>query len=61
MSTVVVVAYELGGSGRQIVHDALEGVAEAVHLPDLDSAGRADALRNADAVLARTTREFAPG
>ncbi len=60
MSTVVV-TYELGVSGRQIVHDALEGAANAVHLPDLDSAGRAEALRNADAVLARTTRELHPG
>jgi len=60
MSTVVV-AYELGGAGRQIVHDALEGVAEAVHLSDLDAARRADALRNASAVLALTTRVFLPG
>jgi phosphoglycerate dehydrogenase-like enzyme len=61
MSTVVVVAYELGDSGRQVVHDALQGVADVVHLPDLDSADRADALRNAGAVLARTTRELRPG
>ncbi len=60
MSTVVV-AYELGGPGRQLVLDALEGAAEVIHLPDLDTDARAYALRNADAVLARTTREFRPG
>jgi phosphoglycerate dehydrogenase-like enzyme len=60
MSTLVVV-YELEGNGRQIVSDALEGAAEVVCLPDLDDAGRADALRNADAVLARTTRELRQG
>jgi phosphoglycerate dehydrogenase-like enzyme len=60
MSTLVVV-YELEGSGRKIVGDALDGAAEAIHLPDLDDAARADALRNADAVLARTTRELRQG
>jgi phosphoglycerate dehydrogenase-like enzyme len=60
MSTVVI-AYELRGSARQIVDDALEGAAEVVHLADLDPAGRADALRNADAVLALTTRVLLPG
>ncbi len=60
MSTLVVV-YELEGNGRRIVSDALAGAAEVVYLPDLDDAGRADALRNADAVLARTTRELRQG
>ncbi len=60
MSTLVVV-YELEGNGRKIVSDALDGAAEAVYLPDLDDAGRAEALRNADAVLARTTRELREG
>ena len=60
MSTLVVV-YELEGNGRKIVSDALDGAAEVVYLPDLDDAGRADALRNADAVLARTTRELRQG
>jgi phosphoglycerate dehydrogenase-like enzyme len=60
MSTLVVV-YELEGNGRRIVSDALAGAADVVHLPDLDDAGRADALRNADAVLARTTRELRQG
>ena len=60
MSTLVVV-YELEGNGRKIVSDALDGAAEAIYLPDLDDAERADALRNADAVLARTTRELRQG
>src|ERR1700733_15342696 len=60
MSTLVVV-YELEGNGRTIVSDALDGAAEAIYLPDLDDAGRADALRKADAVLARTTRELRQG
>jgi phosphoglycerate dehydrogenase-like enzyme len=60
MGTLVVV-YELEGNGRNIVNEALGGAAEAIYLPDLDDAGRADALRNADAVLARTTRELRPG
>ena len=60
MSTLVVV-YELEGNGRKIVSDALNGAADVIHLPDLDDAGRADALRNADAVLARTTRELRLG
>jgi phosphoglycerate dehydrogenase-like enzyme len=60
MSTVVVV-YELEGQGRRIVAEALGDAAQAVHLPDLDDAGRAEALRRADAVLARTTRELRPG
>jgi phosphoglycerate dehydrogenase-like enzyme len=60
MSTLVV-TYELEGNGRKIVGEALDGAAEAIFLPDLDDAGRADALRRADAVLARTTRELRPG
>ncbi|HEY2619746.1 MAG TPA: 2-hydroxyacid dehydrogenase [Acetobacteraceae bacterium] len=60
MNTLVVV-YELEGNGRKIVHEALDGAAEAIYLPDLDDAGRADALRKADAVLARTTRELRQG
>jgi phosphoglycerate dehydrogenase-like enzyme len=60
MNTLVVL-YELEANGRQIVSDALDGAAEAIYLPDLDDAGRADALREADAVLARTTRELRQG
>jgi phosphoglycerate dehydrogenase-like enzyme len=60
MSTLVV-AYELEANGRQIVSDAIQGAAEVIHLADLDDAGRADALRKADALLARTTRELRQG
>ena len=60
MSTLVVV-YEPEANGRKIVADALGGAAEAIYLPDLDDAARADALRKADAVLARTTRELRQG
>ncbi|MEJ0018795.1 MAG: 2-hydroxyacid dehydrogenase [Acetobacteraceae bacterium] len=60
MSTVVVV-YELDDGARRTVQEALGDAAQAVHLPDLDDAGRADALRQADAVLARTTRELRQG
>lgn len=57
----MVVGYDVDGSGRRVIADALDGAAEAVYLTDLDDAGRADALRNADAVLARTTRELHQG
>jgi phosphoglycerate dehydrogenase-like enzyme len=57
----VVVVYDLDGRSRQVVTDALAGAADASYLPDLDDAGRADALRKADAVLARTTRELRQG
>ena len=60
MSTLVVI-YELEGGGRQIVADAMAGAADIVYLADLDDAGRAGALRKADAVLARTTRELRQG
>jgi phosphoglycerate dehydrogenase-like enzyme len=60
MSTLVVI-YELEANGRQIVNDALGGAAEAIYLTDLDEAARAAALRKADAVLARTTRDLRPG
>ncbi len=60
MSTVVV-TFVPDGAGRHIVSEALDGAAEAIYLPELDDAARADALRNADAVLARTTRELRQG
>jgi glycerate dehydrogenase len=60
MSTVVVV-YEMEPGGRRIVEESLGGAARAVYLTDLDEAARADALRRADAVLARTTRELRAG
>ena len=57
MSSIVVV-YDLDAGGRRVVTDALDGAADTIYLPDLDDAGRAAALRKADAVLARTTREL---
>ena len=57
----LVILYELEADGRQIVSDALDGSAEAIYLADLDDAGRARALGEADAVLARTTRELRQG
>ena len=57
----VVIVYDLDGRSRQVVTDALAGAADATYLTDLNEAGRADALRKADAVLARTTRELHPG
>ena len=61
MSTLVVV-YELEATARGVV-TAMRWMARprSIYLPDLDDAGRADALRNADAVLARTTRELRQG
>jgi phosphoglycerate dehydrogenase-like enzyme len=60
MSSIVVV-YDLDAGGRRVVTDALGGAADPIYLPDLDDASRADALRKADAVLARTTRELRQG
>ena len=60
MSTLVVV-HELDAGGRRVVAEALDGAADAVYLADFDDAGRAEALRKADAVLARTTKELRQG
>jgi phosphoglycerate dehydrogenase-like enzyme len=57
----VVIVYDLDAGSRQVLAEALDGAADTIYLPDLDDAGRADALRNADAVLARTTRELRQG
>jgi len=59
MSTLVV-TYNLEVNGRKIVADALGGAAEAVYQPDLDDAGRAEAVRKADAVR-RVPRELRRG
>jgi phosphoglycerate dehydrogenase-like enzyme len=58
---IVVVVYDLDSRSREVVAAALDGAAAPVYLADLDDAARADALRNADAVLARTTRELRQG
>jgi phosphoglycerate dehydrogenase-like enzyme len=60
MSTLVVV-YDPEANGRRVVKDALGDAAEAIYLTDLDDSERAEALRKADAVLARTTRELRQG
>src|SRR3954453_9035337 len=60
MNTLVVL-YELEANGRQFVRDAFDGSGGAIYLLDLGNAGRPDALREADAVLARTTREMRQG
>ncbi len=60
MSTLVVV-YDLDARARRVLAEALDGAADIVCLPDLDDAARAEALRSADAVLARTTRELRQG
>ena len=51
----LVVTYDPGEEGRQIVAQGLEGVAEAIYLPDLDAAGRRAALAGARAVLTRNS------
>jgi phosphoglycerate dehydrogenase-like enzyme len=56
----VVVTYAMAARGRDVVSEELAGVAQASWLADLDEAQRAAALRAADAVLARTTRELHP-
>jgi phosphoglycerate dehydrogenase-like enzyme len=60
MSSLVVV-YDLEPNGRRVVNEALGGAADAIYLTDLDDTERAEALRKADAVLARTTRELRQG
>jgi len=60
MSTLVVV-YEMDSGGRRVVAEVLDGAADAVYLSDFADAGRAEVLRKADAVLARTTRELRQG
>ena len=60
MATLIV-TYDPGESGRRIVAEELAGAADAIYLPDLADAARADALRKADTVLARSTRELRQG
>ena len=60
MATLIV-TYDPGESGRRIIAEALAGAADAIYLPDLADTARADALRGAGAVLARSTRELRQG
>jgi phosphoglycerate dehydrogenase-like enzyme len=57
----VVITWGLDDRERQVVDAALDGAATPTYLSDLGDAVRGEALRNADAVLARTTRELRPG
>jgi len=60
MATLIV-TYDPAENGRHLITQALAGAAEAIYLPDLPDAARAAALQNADAVLARSTRELRQG
>lgn len=57
----VVITYPIEQRGRGVAVEELAGVAQPVWLADLDDAARAAALRQADAVVARTTRDLRPG
>ncbi|HTI80408.1 MAG TPA: NAD(P)-dependent oxidoreductase [Acetobacteraceae bacterium] len=57
----VVIVYDLDAGSRQVLAEALDGAADTIYLTDLNDTDRADALRKADAVLARTTRELHQG
>ena len=60
MATLIV-TYDPGDNGRHIIPEALDGAADPIYLPELPDAARAEALRNAGAVLARSTRELRQG
>lgn len=60
MATIAI-SFTPPGNGRQIISDSLDGAAEAIYLPDLDDSARAEALSNAAALLARSTRDLRPG
>jgi len=58
----VVVTFDFRERERAVVADALSGVADPVFISDLDPSGRAAALKEAVAVLARNTnQELQPG
>jgi phosphoglycerate dehydrogenase-like enzyme len=62
VSPTVVVTFNMRPPERAVVEDALGGSAQPVYLADLDDAGRASALRDAAALLARDTdRDLRPG
>jgi len=62
MTNIVAVTFKLRSPERSVIADALKPFAEPVYLTDLDAAGRAGALRDASAILARDTgRELHPG
>ena len=51
----LLVTYAVEEVGRKMIDEALRGAAEVVYLTELDEHARADALRNAEVVLARNT------
>lgn len=57
----IAITYDMDERGRGLVAQELAGAAQAIFLTDLDDAARGDALRHADAVLARSTRELRAG
>ena len=58
----LVVAFELSEKRKAIVADALAGASAVEYLTELDQAGRAEALRNAGAVLTfNTSKELRSG
>jgi hypothetical protein len=58
----LVVAFELSEKRKAIVADALAGASAVVYLTELDEAARAEALRNAGALLTfNTAKELRSG
>jgi len=58
----LVVAFELSEKRKAIVADALAGASTVLYLPELDEAARAEALRNAGALLTfNTSKELRSG
>ncbi len=51
----LVVSFDVGRVGHEVIRDVIGDVAEIVHLTEVDSAQRANALRQADVLLARNT------
>ena len=58
----LVVTFELSETHKAIVADTLAGASDVVYLIELDEAARAEALRNAGALLTfNTSKELRPG
>ena len=58
----LVVAFELSEKRKAIVADELAGASAVVYLTELDETARAEALRNADALLTfNTSKELRSG
>jgi len=62
MTDTVAVTFNVRPPERAVIADALDAAARPVYLSDLDEAGRAAALRDATAILARDTgKDLRPG